>query len=131
MDDEVSALTANLNASNAVDEEAIARLERLAVLPKDYLRYMRHKNGGDGMVGASYLSLWPAHEIPALNEAYGVGIYAPGLLLFGSDGGDTAYAFDTRMIPAAIAAVPFVGMSLDETTILGRHFLEFLERLTL
>lgn len=85
-----------------------------AKLPDDYLAYLRVSNGGEGPVGPdSYLILFPAEQIAVLNEAYEVDRWAEGLVIFGSDGGGEAIAFDTRSLPPRIVSVPFVGMSLD------------------
>lgn len=63
-------------------------------LPKDYIEFVLHANGGSGPVGEySHLVLWRVEDILPWNEGYSVSELAPGLVLFGSDGGDTAYAF--------------------------------------
>ena len=64
-----------------------------------------------------------------MNKAYEVAEYAPGLLLFGSDGGGEAFAFDTRSATKPIVSVPFVGMELTVTRRLASNFTEFLEEL--
>jgi len=47
-----------------------------------------------------------------MNKSYGVNDYAPGLFLFGSDGGGEAFAFDARSDAKPIVSVPFIGMEL-------------------
>ncbi len=68
--------------------------------------------------------------MPHPNEVYCVREFAPGLVLFGSNGGDTAYGFDTRREGLPIVDVPFIGMGFEEATLIGRSFVEFLAGLT-
>lgn len=99
-------------------------------LPIDYLNFMSASDGGEGAIGANgYLMLWRASEIPELNESYQVNEYAPGLLLFGSDGGGEAFAFDLRSSATEIVQVPFVGMNVGLAQRLGTTFAEFLKQL--
>ena len=51
----------------------------------------RRANGGEGFVGRAYLILWPIEKLRELNDAYQVEQYAPGFLIFGSDGGGEAF----------------------------------------
>jgi hypothetical protein len=48
-----------------------------------------------------------------MNREYEVATHAPGLLLFGTDGFEEAFAFDTRFEPWLVGTVPFMGMSID------------------
>lgn len=96
-------------------------------LPKGFLEFMREHSGAEGTVGRQYLALWPLETIHERNAQYGVTEFAPHLLLFGSDGGGEAYAFDSRVIPPRIVRVPFVGF--DDEIDFGSEFLEFLWRL--
>ena len=98
-------------------------------LPGDYVNFILSFNGGEGFVGNSYLVLWPIEEIIPMNEACQVQKFAPGLLLFGSDGGGEAYAFDTRSDSMSVVKVSFVGMSLAEAEVIARTFTDFLEYL--
>lgn len=52
--------------------------------------------------------------------------HAPGLLLFGSDGGGEALAFDTACEGLPVVSVPFVGMDRDLTRTLAASFDELL-----
>jgi len=85
-------------------------------------------NGGEDALGdAGYLVLWPAEDLASMNDCYAVRDFAPGLVLFGSDGGDTAYAFDTRPDPdVVIVEVPFTGISPDAAEPIGATFGDFL-----
>lgn len=96
-------------------------------LPPQYIEWLCHSNGASGIVGRdSYLQLWPIEKLIPLNRAYQVEKFAPGLLLFGSDGGGEGYAFDTRFFTFPIVQIPFVGMNLEEVRPLGNTFLDFL-----
>lgn len=97
-------------------------------LPHDYREFLRASNGGEGFLGQNYVALWRAEELKPLNDSYDVAQFAPGLLLFGSDGGGEGYAFDTRENPWVVVQVPFIGMGDARSTIpLGRSFTEFLQ----
>ncbi len=99
-------------------------------LPSAYLELMRRSNGIEGPVGEdNYIMLWPVEEIKELNEGYAVAEFAPGLLLIGSDGGGTGYAFDTRHDSMPVVEVPFVGMSHEEAETVGSSVEDFIEYL--
>ncbi|WP_426303948.1 SMI1/KNR4 family protein [Acidovorax facilis] len=98
-------------------------------LPVDYKDFLKNTNGGEGFVGENYLILWTAEELAQFNNEYQVKDYAPGLVLFGSDGGGEGYAFDTRTIPAPIVRVPFIGMDLAYIRPMADSFSEFLNKL--
>jgi hypothetical protein len=96
-------------------------------LPDEYLEFLRISDGIEGFIGKnSYVIFWPLEELLELNKAYQVNEYAPGLFLFGSDGGGEAYAFDTRS-SMSIVRVPFVGMGLNEVRPIAPTFSGFLE----
>ena len=78
---------------------------------------------------ACYRGGMTVEEIVELNETYRVEDFAPGLVLFGSDGGDTGYAFDRRAEPVRIVSVPLVGMTLSEAEECGSNFTEFLRHI--
>jgi hypothetical protein len=65
-----------------------------------------------------------------MNHGYEVEKYLPCSLLFGSDGGGEAYAFDLRMATSSIVRVHFVGMSWADAITLDSSFLDFLKRLS-
>jgi hypothetical protein len=72
---------------------------------------------------------WRIGELLEMNRAYEVADYAPGLFLFGSDGGGEAFAFDTRRGANPIVSVPFVGMELKMARPIASNFTAFLDEL--
>jgi hypothetical protein len=102
-----------------------------AILPPDYLAFLREANGSEGSVGRreKYLVLWPVGDIMRINADYHVQELAPHLLLFGSNGAGEAYAFKLTTNPVTVVSVPFIGM--DEEVEWGSSFGEFLRRLAL
>ena len=119
------------NSNPPAAESAIKTFEEGAAfaLPSDYREFLQRSNGGEGFVGPAYLILWRVEELQRLNLAYEVAEYAPGLVLFGSDGGGEAFAFDTRSTGTPIVSVPFVGMDLEEARPIATSFKAFLEAL--
>lgn len=111
----------------------IAALKRWAgkSLPKAYLDFLRKTKGYEDFISEdNYLVLWSADQIPELNEGYSLAEFAPRANAdwVGRGRRDTGFAFDTRQPPMLVLAIPLVGMSLDESTIAGTDFLDFLGR---
>ena len=125
-------LLAKFNANSPASASLIQELETHAGLhlPDEYAGFLKRANGGEGFIGNAYLILWPAQELLEMNKAYQVEEYAPGLFLFGSDGGGEAFAFDIRSGMNAIVAVPFVGMDLNLARFIAPSFMPFLETLS-
>ena len=125
-------LTKGLSKASPASDTAIEELStKLGYeLPPEYVELMRLSNGGDGQVGEqSYLALFPVDQIIPINEAAAVAEFAPGFLIFGSNGMGVSYAFDTRN--PSMPIVECVDMDLSHTAAVcrGRNLLEFLEYL--
>jgi hypothetical protein len=113
-------------------DAAIAESEKHSgtKLPAEYVEFLRLANGGAGFVGKNtYVMLWGVEELAPMNQSYEVQKYAPGLLIFGSDGGGEAYGFDTRTAQPPVVQMPFVGMAWSVARFMGGTFSVFLERL--
>lgn len=104
----------NAGATEEALRDAVASLAHS--LPLDYMQFLREYNGGEGYVGDNYLILWRVEELSIFNREYEVDQYAPGLLLFGSNGGGEGYGFDTRSADMPVVRVPFIGMDLQYAT---------------
>ena len=76
-------------------------------LPSEYLDFLGQHNGGEGFIGDNYIICWKAEELADFNREYEVETFAPGILLFGSDGGGEGYGFDTQSAGMPIVRVPF------------------------
>lgn len=92
----------------------------------DYADFLRRHDGAEGFVDDDhYIVLWSASQLRELNDAYRVADLAPGVLLFGTDGGDTGFGIDK--IGGRYVSVPMVGMSREALKDEGASFEEFLE----
>lgn len=129
---DLSSLTAGLrlNAPALTSSIKNAESELSFEFPRDYVEFLLLGDGGVGRVGdLSHAIFWKVEELFELNNAYEVAEYAPGILLFGSNGGGEAFGFDRRFTAAPIVQIPFVGMSLDYAERLAGTFMEFLKYL--
>lgn len=96
--------------------------------PNGYIDIFEYMNGGDGMIGRySYLILWKLDELTEANENYEVDEYAKGFVIFGSDGGGTAYAFQKEN--GNIVSFPFIGMIDEGINFISSNFAGFLDKL--
>jgi SMI1 / KNR4 family. len=119
----------NTKGKSSANIEALGKALGIS-FPVDYLEFMQEYNGGEGEIANSYVILWSAEDLTELNEAYAVNEFAPGLVLFGSDGGDLAYAFDVSRGSVRIVEVPFIGMDIKEIKDCANSFVDFLEYLS-
>lgn len=77
---------------------ALENLRRQADLPAEYLELLANSNGGEGCLDIAPYSfvLDPAEKAAAHHQARTYGKHAPGLFVFGGDGGNRLIAFDMR-----------------------------------
>ncbi len=131
MNDALNKLFSNFfNKASATDEDALRACHTLGFSPPpDYLDAMAYSDGGEGFIGHSYFRLYSVEQLLSLNQAYQVSSFAPGLVVFGSDGGGEAFGFDIRQKPLEIVQIPFIPMDFQYAEALGRSFLEFLHAL--
>ena len=104
-------------------------LERGLELPEDFREVLIQHDGGIVNLPGCYLQIWTTKELETLNNAYHVEEFAPGVVLFGSNGGDTAYGFRREGVQTAIIALPFIGMDLREASTLGTSLEEALSKI--
>ncbi len=99
-------------------------------LPDDYRTFLLNRGRGEGFFGRRYLLLYSADQILPFNHDYETSKHAPGLLLFGTDGGGEGFAFDLREASYHIVIVPLIGMSLNDAKRIASTFTDFLEKLS-
>jgi hypothetical protein len=123
-------LFAEFDAKPPADPALIARCQSHLKfrLPADYVQFLGQMNGGEGFVGKNYLRAWPVEDLIQNNQDYHVDESAPGLFLFGSNGGGEAFAFDTRSAAPPIVAVPFI-LDLEDAIVIASDFNSFLQHL--
>ena len=97
------------------------------VLPEWYLDLLRISNGAEGSVGSSYLGIWPAEEVIGNNDECCAQRFFPGMLLFGSDMGGVAYAFDGREGKSSIVEFPFISSFPEDVISRGDTVDDFLQ----
>ncbi|TPI40945.1 SMI1/KNR4 family protein [Mesorhizobium sp. B3-1-9] len=98
-------------------------------LPRDYTDFLKEHNGGEGFVHDNYIIFFKAEELADFNREYEVEKYAPGILLFASNGGGEAYGFDTQDPNMPIVRVPFVGMNRKLALKTARNIADLFSRL--
>ena len=98
-------------------------------LPSDLSEFLCSTGPGEGFIGKNYLILFSASEFIKMNEQYEVQEYAPGLFLFGSNGGGEGFAFDFGDPAIPVVMVPFIGMERKSAIRVASCFAELLVRL--
>ncbi|MBT9290961.1 SMI1/KNR4 family protein [Prosthecodimorpha staleyi] len=98
-------------------------------LPDDYILFISRTNGGMGYVGNAYVDFWKIDELDEFNKQCETSIYAPGFLLFGTNGGNDGFGFDFRGSELQILRMPLIGMSYELTELLGQSFDQFMYKI--
>lgn len=119
------------NRRLGASSEQVAACERWlgASLPSDYIDFLKYTNGGEGFIGKHYLIAWPVESIPARHLDYEPTREVPEFVLFGSDGGGEALAFDRRAGDWRVVAVTWISMSYSDASLLASSFGEFIGHL--
>jgi hypothetical protein len=94
-------------------------------LPKGFIEFFKETNGADISTDEKYFFLWALTDMVQLNKEYNVEEFAPEFFIFGSDGGDTAFAIEKGT--GYIYEMPFIGMSKEEAVFKNKTFAEFIE----
>lgn len=128
MNEKLKLLFDDFSFGEEAPKDVLSQLDELC-LPDDFLSFLSESNGGEGFVGDEYLILWKAEELTSFNKEYEVEKYAPGIFLFGSNGGGEGFGFDTRSQPYKVVEIPFIGMDLQYATIVADSFTHLLERM--
>lgn len=130
MEQMIRGLRGQLELRQGAPAEALEELQRrLGVrLPEDYLAFLRASDGAEGPIGeSSYVMLDGVDELLLENE--GMKAIQRGFFIFGSNGGEEAYAFELRSGAMRVVETPYDVMGLDEPTVRAQSFTEFLRYL--
>ncbi len=128
MEEQIKDLLSQFEFNEPATENSIKKVEELLSInfPQEYRDFLLNSNGGEGAIGQSYLVLWKIEDLIELNDVYSVEEFAPGLLIIGSDGGDTAFGIDNRSELKQFVQIPFIGMDLSEVQGYSNDFKRFL-----
>jgi len=99
--------------------------------PTDYKDLLLVTNGLEGRTEKQYLVLWSTHELMELNTAYQVKEFVSDLIIFGSDGAEDAFGFNTSGKTISVVKLPFIGMGYLPTEKLDDSFNSFLSSIGL
>lgn len=91
-------------------------------LPPDYLAFIQRHDGGSGFLGPYYFTFWKVSELGQFNLEYEVQKYAPGIILFGSDGGGEGFGFNTNDPAIPVVVIPLVGLALESAIKVADRF---------
>lgn len=121
-------LLGGFSGAEPASEQALQNAEAALAkhLPDDYKDFLRISDGGEGFLDGNYLILWSIGEVVEYEMQYETAKYAPGLVLFGSNGGGDAFAFAMGQSKPTVVAIPFVGMDTKYAKALAPSFVEFL-----
>lgn len=97
------------------------------ILPGGFLDFFKQADGAEISTDEKYVILWALTNMIQLNVDYNVEEYAPEFFIFGSDGGDTAFAIEKNS--SDIYEMPFIGMSKEEAIFLNKTFIDFIEKI--
>lgn len=122
--------TMDLESGTSLESIASVEADLNCSLPDDYRQFAILYNGAEGWIGSEgYLRLWSVESLVSENRFHEVNRRAPGLVLFGGDGGGSGYAFDYRdSMKMRYVIVPLIGISLEHAYPCGKSFVEFLSR---
>lgn len=95
--------------------------------PSDYVDFMLQSDGAEGSINEAYVQLWKIEDLPRRNAGYEFKKDFADLILFGSDGGGEAYAFE-KQNNMFIVNPPYIG-SPEDTRKCAKTFSEFLQYL--
>lgn len=119
-------LTNSFDTVSPATPSAIETAEKFfnLTLPTDYKEFLQFSNGLEGETTDSYLVLWSSEELVELNQAYHVKEFISDIIIFGSDGAEEAFGFDTTNM--SIVKLPFIGMGHIPNEKLSDTFSDFL-----
>ena len=89
-------------------------------LPNELCELYKQANGGEGFYGEQYVRIYPVEQLAELNEAFGTSDFAPGLTIFGSNGGGEAYAYRSTESGYEYLQLPFIPMVKSNAIVLAQ-----------
>lgn len=72
----------------------IKQINKVA-LPKQYLKFIKKHNGGEGDIGETWLQLFRLEELQEINDDYCIEDFLPNHIIIGSNGNGELYGIDS------------------------------------
>ncbi len=88
---------------------------------------MLEGDGEERPLGERWVHVRPVEGLVYFNEGYEIRENAPGLVLFGANGGLEPFGFSTRDKRMGVVMRPFMPMELEAAMCCGSNLAEFLE----
>lgn len=117
--------TIDRNTAPTTEEVEVFLKQVDFTLPEGFIEFFKEANGAEMSTEEKYFIFWALTEMMQLNKEYNVEEFAPEFFIFGSDGGDTAFAIEKST--GDIYEMPFIGMSKEDAIFRGKSFTEFIE----
>jgi hypothetical protein len=118
-------VTIDRNTAPTTEEVEVFLKQVDFTLPEGFIEFFKKANGAEISTDEKYFILWALTEMVQLNKEYDIEEFAPEFFIFGSDGGDTAFAI--KKSTSDIYEIPFIGMSKEEAIFISKTFTEFIE----
>lgn len=123
-----SSLTVDLGPASPAEIEEVER-QLDTRLPADYKAFVVSADGTEGWIGGTYVAFWPVARLVEFNLIVRCADFAPGLLLFATNGGGEGYGFDARGGEWSVVKMQIVGMAWELGLPMAPSFTAFLEAL--
>ncbi len=98
-------------------------------LPDDYKAFVPGFDGGIIKSEKTRLQLWKIQDLAKLNKSHKVAEFMGDFVIFGTDGGNEAFAFDYRDNKCSIVNFPLIPMTIKEVKTIAPNFEDFLNTL--
>lgn len=90
------------------------------IAPEPFVNFLKNVNSTQISINDDYIILWSLKDMARLNKEYMVEEYAPEFFIFGSNGGDEAYAIEKST--GYIYQIPFIGMNKKDAILKFKDF---------
>lgn len=133
MTEQLEALLRDVRLAGPAPAELIERVEKEmdCAIPADVKAFLQEHDGGTGTLGAQKrpVELWSIERIRDECDAQEVTRSVPGLVLFGSDGGEEGYGWFPRLRQRRYGRISLIAAGAHEFEALADSFPELLEAL--
>ncbi len=89
--------------------------------PSGYLEIIKYGDELEGKIGETYFSFWPVTQLSKLNKEFKVDYYlSENIIVFATNGGGKAFAFDYRSTPPKIVLTSLGDLDIKELKLISK-----------